>query len=86
MIRDTHLALDQVAERATALGWTARRDTSAMNLPLVVVTLPRVFGLGRAFFIFTHYPSSVSWRAIAFYDVETPMRLIRALEGKEVAL
>jgi hypothetical protein len=84
MIADTTLTLDQVAERAVALGWTARRDTSAHNLPQVIVTLPRVFGFGRAFFVFTEYPSSVSWCSVAFYDVETPMRLIRALEAREV--
>jgi hypothetical protein len=83
VIRDTHLTLDQVAERFTALGWKVRPDISPYNHPQLIVTLPTVFGLARGFFVFTELPKTVQWRSVCFGEGED-VKLIQALEAKEV--
>jgi hypothetical protein len=83
VIRDTHLTLDQVAERATVFGWTVRPDTSPYGRPQLVVTLPAVFGFGRGHFVFTQLSKVVEWRSVFFGEGED-LKLIRALEAQEV--
>jgi hypothetical protein len=83
MIRDTHLTLDQVAERFTALGWKVRPDISVYNHPEVIVTLPTVYGLARGWFIFTKLPKTVQWRSMCFDEAEA-VKLIQALEAQDV--
>jgi hypothetical protein len=79
MIRNTHLTLDQVAERATALGWTVRPDTSPYGRPQLVVTRPPQWG----YLVLTQLPRAVQWQSVRLRDDEA-MRLVAQIEGMEV--